>query len=357
VLRLPFIAAAVAWIGFASSCSQLAGAQQPNQKTAAEVFKNIQVLKRVPANQWFDTMSFIAGSLGVTCDHCHTSSFDVDEGNPAKLKAREMMRMVDEINSNHFDSHIAVTCNTCHRGTLKPQHGPVPNVEHWKKAAEKVEPPPSSAEILARYRKLIGKGTGDAVHTQSVSFEIATYNGTGPARQNSLDVLLDGSDKIRTSTRDGQTVKTLIKNGHEAWINEGAGWRAMNEGEASTAFEDANILSPDQVGDIDSSGAVFEDKVNGERAYVIPVELKHGRKWFFFDVNSGVLLRKRIFFPSFYGDGSVDFEYADYRNYGKAVLPTTFQIVNAGGNGLTISHATSRRVNIGIKGSEFETTK
>jgi len=356
-MRLPLIASVVAWFGIvSSSCSQL-DAQQSNQKTAAEVFKNIQVLKRVPADQWFDTMAFIAGSLGVTCDHCHSSSFDVDEGNPSKLKAREMMRMVDEINRNHFDANTVVTCNTCHRGTLKPQHGPEPNVDHWKKAAEKASAPPSSAEILARYRKLIGKGTGDGIVTQSVSLQIATYNGTGPARHSSLDVLLDGPDKTRTTTRDGELVKTLIKSGHEAWINEGASWRAMNEGEASTAFEDATILNPDQVGSVDNLGLVFEDKVNGERAYVIPVELKHGRKWLFFDANSGVLLRKRIFFPSFYGDGSVDFDYADYRPFGKTVLPTTFQIVNAGGAGLTISHATSRHVNIEIKDSEFETGK
>lgn len=354
-MRLPLIVAVVAWFGIASFSPQLADALQANQKSAAEVFKNIQVLKRVPADQWFDTMAFIAGSLGVTCDHCHSSSsFDVDEGNPAKLKAREMMRMVDEINRNHFDANTVVTCNTCHRGTLKPQHGPVPNVEHWMEAADKASPPPSPAEILARYRKLIGKGTGDAVRTQSVSLELATYDGTGPARRSSLEVLLDGPDKIRTSTRDGQRVKTLIKNGHEAWINEGAGWRAMNEGEASTALEQANILKPDQVGNVDNSGVVFEDKVNGKRAYVIPVELKHGRKWFFFDANSGVLLRKRIFFPSFYGDGSVDFDYADYRSFGKTVLPATFQIVNAGGAGLTISHATSRQVNIKTKDSEFE---
>src|SRR5262245_55047841 len=94
-------------------------AQQP--KTAAEEFKNIQVLKRVPADQWFDTMAFIAGSLGVTCDHCHSAKFETDEGNPAKLKAREMMRMVDAINAEHFEGQNVVTCNSCHRGTLKPQ--------------------------------------------------------------------------------------------------------------------------------------------------------------------------------------------------------------------------------------------
>src|SRR3984957_6300954 len=90
-MRRPFVASVVVCLGIALSAVHLARAQRSNQKTAAEAFKNIQVLKRVPADQWFGTMAFIAGSLGVTCEHCHSSSFEVDEGNPAKLKAREMM--------------------------------------------------------------------------------------------------------------------------------------------------------------------------------------------------------------------------------------------------------------------------
>lgn len=357
MLRLPFIASAVACIGLASSCPQLADAQQSNQKTAAEVFKNIQVLKRVPANQWFDTMAFIAGSLGVTCEHCHTSSFDVDDGNPAKLKAREMMRMVDEINRNHFDGNIVVTCNTCHRGTLKPQHAPIPDAGHWMKAAENASPLPSFGEILARYRRSIKAGTGDAVMTQAVSLQVATYGGTGPARLSSLDLLLDGHDKIRVSTRDGQIGKTLVKNGQEAWINDGSGWRILKPGEESNVFDAVNILKPDQVGNIENAGAVFEDKVDGQRAFVIPVDLKDERKWFFFDASSGELLRQRILFPSFYGDGSVDIDYSDYRTFGKVLLPTTVHFVNAGGSGLTISHATSRRVNLTLENSQFEKPK
>jgi len=302
-------------------------------------------------------MAFIAGSLGVTCDHCHTSSFDLDEGNPAKLKAREMMRMVDEINRNHFDANNVVTCNTCHRGTLKPQHAPIPDAGHRMKAAEKTSPPPSSEEILARYRKSIKVGTGDAVRTQAVSLQLATYGGTGPAKLRSLDLLLDGSDKIRVSARDGDIVKTIIKNGKEGWIKDGPGWRAMKRGEESNVFDAVDFLRPDQVGTIENSGAVFEDKVDGQRAYVIPADLKDEKKWFFFDPGSGVLLRQRIFFPSFYGDGSVDIDYSDYRVFGKVLLPTTFHFVNAGGSGLTISQATSRRINIRVEPNEFETTK
>jgi hypothetical protein len=356
-MRLPLGTAAAIYVGFASSCAQLAHAQQSNQKTAAEVFKNIQVLKRVPADQWFDTMAFIAGSLGVTCEHCHTSSFELDEGNPAKLKAREMMRMVDEINRNHFDGSIVVTCNTCHRGALKPQHAPIPDAEHWMKAAQKASPLPSSDEILARYRKSIRVGTGDPVQTQAVSLQVATYGGTGPARLSSFDFLLDGHDKIRASTRDGQIGKTLVKNGQEAWINDGSGWRILKPGEESNVFDTVNILRPDQVGNVENAGAVFEDKVDGQRAYVIPVELKNEQKWFFFDASSGELLRQRILFPSFYGNGSVDIDYSDYRAFGKVLLPTTFHFVNAGGSGLTISHAASRRVNLALEHSQFEKPK
>ena len=53
------------------------------QKMAAESFKNIQVLKDVPENRWFATMSFFSDSLGVTCDHCHERPFEADVNPPS----------------------------------------------------------------------------------------------------------------------------------------------------------------------------------------------------------------------------------------------------------------------------------
>ena len=40
-------------------------------KLAEEQFKNIQVLKGVPADQVFRAMQFITSSLGVECEYCH----------------------------------------------------------------------------------------------------------------------------------------------------------------------------------------------------------------------------------------------------------------------------------------------
>ena len=183
-MNLPLTALAFLSVSVASICAQQAATSDRPVKTAGEEFKNVQVLKRAPANQWFDTMAFIAGSLGVTCDHCHTSSFELDEGNAAKLKARQMMRMVDEINANNFEGKIVVTCNTCHRGTLKPQAEPVPDAEHWKKAAEQPSSLPAAAELITRYRRSVGSGKGAL--SQSVTFKMETYGGRGPARQTSV---------------------------------------------------------------------------------------------------------------------------------------------------------------------------
>jgi hypothetical protein len=38
---------------------------------ARDVFKNIQVLKDVPADQFLASMGFIANALAVNCTYCH----------------------------------------------------------------------------------------------------------------------------------------------------------------------------------------------------------------------------------------------------------------------------------------------
>ena len=47
--------------------------QQTAQKPlmAEEVFKNVQILKGIPVNQFMDTMGFFAVSLGLNCVYCH----------------------------------------------------------------------------------------------------------------------------------------------------------------------------------------------------------------------------------------------------------------------------------------------
>lgn len=72
-------------------------------KAAGQAFKNIQVLKDIPADQLIPSMQFVTYSLGMKCDFCHVErEFDKDD-KKTKKTAREMMQMMFAINKNNFE--------------------------------------------------------------------------------------------------------------------------------------------------------------------------------------------------------------------------------------------------------------
>src|SRR5579862_9955989 len=126
IFALP-TALVIGWIVWAGLCSAsfAQNTSAPTAKTAEQQFKNIQVLKGVPAEQVIPTMQFISGSLGVECEFCHVrNAFDKDDKKPKQI-ARKMMEMMFAINKNNFDGHRAVTCYSCHRGNQHPVAIPV----------------------------------------------------------------------------------------------------------------------------------------------------------------------------------------------------------------------------------------
>ena len=94
-------------------------AKAETQKTAVEVFKNIQVLKDIPASELIPSMRYIAASLGVGCDYCHQADHFDNDDKPTKQRARNMMKMMFAINQDNFNGKREVTCYTCHRGVAK----------------------------------------------------------------------------------------------------------------------------------------------------------------------------------------------------------------------------------------------
>jgi len=93
-------------------------------KPAEEVYKNIQIMKGVPAPRLRLVMTNLTKWLGVGCDHCHVmEQFDRDD-KPAKQTARKMFRMVRAIGQDYFAGSNPVSCWTCHRGHAKPEFLP-----------------------------------------------------------------------------------------------------------------------------------------------------------------------------------------------------------------------------------------
>ena len=97
-------------------------------KPAGEVFKNIQILKAIPAGRLLKVMELgYAKSLGVNCEHCHVAGEWEKDDKPTKQIARDMVGMSNTINSqllknikNLKGPNSIVNCTTCHRGQTKP---------------------------------------------------------------------------------------------------------------------------------------------------------------------------------------------------------------------------------------------
>ena len=84
-------------------------ASQP--KTAAQQFKNIQVLKDIPAEQLIPSMQFISASLGQNCEFCHVENAKDKDDKKTKLMARKMIAMVLAIDKANFDEKLTdMTC-------------------------------------------------------------------------------------------------------------------------------------------------------------------------------------------------------------------------------------------------------
>ena len=126
-------------------------ASEPKPQLAEEVFKNVQVLKGISVNEFMGTMGFFAASLSLNCTDCHVSESSGDWGpyaadTPLKKTARRMIVMVNDLNKNSFGGRRAVTCYSCHRGTIFPKL--IPNL-----AEQYSSPPaddPNEIEIIGK---------------------------------------------------------------------------------------------------------------------------------------------------------------------------------------------------------------
>ena len=120
--------------GAAAVLRSIAGREN---QPAESVFKNIKILKGVPAGRLVNIMNMGFGrSLGVSCGFCHVPhKWDFDD-KEEKNTARLMFAMVQTINRDYIskvpvDSGTpppTVNCMTCHRGMPRPMvpGGPPP---------------------------------------------------------------------------------------------------------------------------------------------------------------------------------------------------------------------------------------
>jgi photosynthetic reaction center cytochrome c subunit len=283
-----------------------------------QVYKNIQVLKGIPANELIPAMQFMTASLGVECGFCHVERhFDQDDKKPKQI-ARKMMQMVSTINQNNFDDHREVTCNSCHRGSRVPVSIPAISQEAGMMRAdanaEEELPPglPSPDDLLNKYVQAVGGSA--AIEKVTTRIETGTANFFG--RQIAVQIFDKTPDKRLSVMHlpDGDSITGF--DGNQGWLaNPHRPVLAMSGAEVEWAKMDADLELPLHLKQLfpDLKPAQPE-KINSADAYqLIAVVAGQPRVRVYFDQQSGLLVRMVRYADSPLGLNPLQIDYADYR--------------------------------------------
>lgn len=321
-----------------------AAAAIPGPKKAEEVFKNIQVLRGTPADQVFPTMQFITASLGVECDFCHVrDAFEKDDKKP-KATARKMMEMMFAINADNFERHRAVTCYSCHRGSVQPMAIPAvmtgepkqPILEPHREEAGKTsaEPKestgPTADQLLDAYIQAIGGASAvDKISSRVMKGSIDFGGKSLP-----IDIYAKDPEKRISLTHMPNGDSVTAFNGKDGWLGTpGRPLREMHGSDLDGAAIDADLhLATDLKHMFSKLQVEGTEKIDnrqtrvvvGQREEKTPVRL-------YFDEQSGLLVRLVRYGETALGWLPTQIDYADYREANGVKVPYRWTLARPSG--------------------------
>lgn len=318
-----------------------AAANSAGPKKAEEQFKNIQVLKGIPADQLFPTMQFITASLGVQCDFCHVQGAFEKDDKKTKQTARKMMEMMIAINADNFDRRRAVTCNTCHNGTTKPQAIPAVMTEEPKEAMSGPKPPeagdsgpssgPTAEQLLDKYVQASGGAAAiDKVTSRTMKGTIDFGGKSLP-----IDIYSKDPDKRISFTHMPEGDSITAFDGHEGWLGTPGrpGAREMHGSELDAASIDADLhLATHLKSMFHELQVQGSESIGGHDAYLV-VGQRDGKPplRLYFDEQSGLLVRLVRYGDTALGLLPTQIDYADYRDTNGVKIPYRWTLARPSG--------------------------
>ena len=320
----------------AAALTTFAQEQSAPAKTAVQQFKNIQVLKDIPAGEMIPTMQFIGGALGVDCEFCHVEHAMDKDDKKEKQTARKMIEMQLAINKAHFNGEIEVTCYTCHRGSPHPvgipmltaNGGKMPEREHHEISAQ--ESLPSSDQILDKY--LAAVGGADAVHKTKSRIQKGTVNAGG--EQYPIEIYSEAPEKRLSISHPPFGESITAFNGQAGWLTTPRGVHPMSASEQQSARIDAQIYFPARLRDLYQEFKVLSgETIDGHATFLVTakgVSLPPLR--LLFDQQTGLLLRLIRYTETPLGRNPAQVDYADYRDAGGVKIPYQWTLTRTSGS-------------------------
>jgi hypothetical protein len=333
-------------------------AQPSEDRSAAQVYKSVQILKDVPSTQIIPTMRVISASLGVECEFCHVT--DRAGETEKKQIARRMMTMVTALNQNSFAGQSRVTCYTCHRAGSTPLAAPVPTGQYTvdgvgllikgtgnpipggtdaalerrlkELTAAQAAALPAPDAIFAKYVMALG---GEAAIRGVTSRKVSALNesaadvrGLSPPVHAVMQQYWKAPNQWVATL---QTVNAKTARGFDgsvAWIQDARGTVTESTGpvpapplarvkRAADFYEALNLKQA--YSQVTTRGMV---KVNDRDAYlVVGTPAGDLPEQLYFDKETGLLVRKGTATPTAFGDYAIQTDFEDYREVGGVKYP------------------------------------
>jgi hypothetical protein len=359
------VGAAAVWLSAVVIMNGQAGSGPAPPPMADQVFKNVQVLKGMPVNEFMGTMGIFSAALGMSCEDCHAAG-DADwsvyaTDSPRKQMARVMITMMATINKTHFRGRQVVTCYTCHRGSARPRatadlaelYGTAPSADP-NAVIEQAPNAPKADEILDKYIQAIG-GTQRVAALRSFVAK-GTSAGYGPENEpRPLEMYVRAGQRstvVRTSGGDN----TTTYDGTSGWI--AAPFRpvavlALSPQEVDGLKLEVDLSLPAGIKKALSNWRVGLATVIGDREVQVVqgTTANGGTATLYFDSESGLLVRHVRYNDSPVGRISRQTDYSDYREVAGVKLP--FKWTDTWLDGRDVVELADVQPNVNIDAAKF----
>jgi hypothetical protein len=324
------LAGGLAWLGCAF-------AQSAKPPMAEDVFKNIQVLKGIPVDEFMGTMGLFSAALTVCCGDCHTgagtSNPKWEDDPPRKLMARRMVRMVNAMNRDSFGGRQVVTCWTCHRGTPSPAITPSIDAIYGEPVivppdilptAQATAGAPSIDQIFEKYIKALG-GTEPLAKLTSYTAK-GTSQLFGESRSDPFELYAKRPNQLAVIVHQREGDLTRTYDGRNAWVMVPltvVPEYPLTGGALEGAKLDAQLAFPDRIRPFFSTWRVsYPTTIDGHEVNVVQATgAARQVATFYFDKQSGLLTRAIHYADSAVGRIPVQIDYSDYRPTAGVMLP------------------------------------
>ena len=279
-------------------------------------------------------MNLLAASLGVRCDYCHVQEkpdlartpanvggwlWDRDD-KPAKRTAREMMRMVIDLNASRFKGEQRITCHTCHRGSPQPARLPAlppPPGSGGSSTTPVSLPLPTTDRLWTNYINAIGRIGAVTPGTGTI---FSGWDDRPEGRFGKVEVVIAGTRYRATVTTRESTMSQGL-DGDIGWVTTTNGVVRLAGSDLQRLRRIAMRYQPVKERPANLQVIGVERLADGD-VYVAAAKIDPVTTWtLYFDIVTGLLRREMTTTETLLLPLQEQVEYDDYRDVSGVWLP------------------------------------